>query len=226
MRVAIEGIDGSGKETQTRLLVERTIRAGVSASSLSFPRYGSTTAAEAITAYLSGAFGELPFVDPMLAGLLFATDRFESRAEISRLEASHDILIFDRYVASNIAHQVSRVDSSRRRAVREWLERVEFEVFAVPRADVTVLLDLDPVAARSAAERRAQPMDLHERDQDYLRACREAYLQLADGQDSWHTIRCSRPDGTRLDISEVAAAVWDSVGERIAGSAAMLRTAP
>lgn len=219
MRIAIEGIDGSGKETQARLLLERAGRNGVRACVVSFPRYGVTTAAEGISAYLGGEFGELGAVDPQLAGLLFATDRFESRAEVERLEAEHDVVIFDRYVASNVAHQVSRVADARKATVREWLEKIEYEVFSLPRPDATVLLDLDPVSARRAAEQRGLPMDLHERDGAYLEACRDAYLELAD-EPSWHTVRCLHQDGARLSVEDVADAVWSRVGGLLTPSSA------
>lgn len=226
MLVAIEGIDGTGKATQTQLLVRRARAEGLRAACLSFPRYGETVAAQAVRAYLDGAFGSLEQVDPQLAGLLFALDRFESRALIAELRADHDLVVLDRYTGSNVAHQVSRAPRERRAELRDWLQRVERDVFGLPAADLTLLLDLDPAHADAAVHRRAtateeQAPDLHERDGAYLRACREVYRELARDP-SWTLVACERQDGSRLAPNEVAEAAWAAVSaarERQLGAA-------
>jgi dTMP kinase len=214
--VAIEGIDGSGKQTQTELLVERARGAGLRVASLSFPRYEQTVAAEGIAAYLRGDLGDLGSVDPQLAGLLFATDRFESLATLEALRAEHDLVVLDRYTASNIAHQASRAPQARRSDVARWLERIERDVFGLPAPDLTVLLDLDPDHAQAAARERGQAIDIPEADGDYLRACRSVYLEQA-GDPRWRTVASDREDGSRLPAGEVASAVWAAVEAELHG---------
>src|SRR5436309_12852628 len=103
MLIAIEGIDGSGKGTQARRLIERLAASGRRAALLSFPRYGETLFGRAIGEFLNGRFGTLDQVHPFLASLLYAGDRFESRRLLAELLATHDVVVLDRYVASHLA---------------------------------------------------------------------------------------------------------------------------
>src|SRR5438477_4414931 len=109
MLIAIEGIDGAGKGTQSHLLRARLAQAGLHVELLSFPRYGETFFARSIADYLNGRFGPLKAIDPHLPAMLYAGDRFESRALIQQLGGAADVVLFDRYVASNLAHQAARV---------------------------------------------------------------------------------------------------------------------
>src|SRR5437764_10848036 len=129
MLIAIEGIDGSGKHTQAELLKGKIRSLGKSTEVLSFPRYGQTLFAKCIAAYLNGEFGDLTSISPKSAALLYAGDRFESRDAIRQLSASQDVLIFDRYVASNLAHQAARVSNDLREDFISWLAKIEYEVF-------------------------------------------------------------------------------------------------
>ena len=54
--IVIDGLDGSGKETQARLLQKALTERGIRTRMLSFPRYGEKSAA-AVELYLSGALG-------------------------------------------------------------------------------------------------------------------------------------------------------------------------
>lgn len=219
MIIAIEGIDAVGKKTQTQLLKARAESLGLSAAILSFPRYSETLFADSIAKYLNGDFGELDSVDPHFAALLYAGDRFESREQILRLIASHDLLIIDRYVASNIAYQSARVEAAVRADFIKWLCAIEYGVYALPKPDLNVYLDLPAVTAsqmihsrrpRSYTEKVA---DLHEKDTDYLAACQRVYHKLiAEGfSGSWLAIQCAREDGQMREKAEIADAIWQGV---------------
>jgi dTMP kinase len=105
--VAIEGADGVGKNTTSRLLCETLQAAGKTATVIGFPRYGETVAGVTIGRYLAG---DMPVpVSPHAAATLYALDRFEWRDQILAAVDTHDVLIFDRYVASNMAYQGARV---------------------------------------------------------------------------------------------------------------------
>jgi dTMP kinase len=218
--IAIEGIDGSGKGTQAARLREGLERAGTSVALLSFPRYEATLFGRAIGDYLNGRFGSLDGVSPFLASLLFAGDRFESRELLHEAIAEHDVVVLDRYVASNVAHQGAKLTGDERGELVEWILRVEHEVFGLPRADLVLLLDLPVEAARRQVARKAarsyteREADLHEADAAYLSNVRESYRELAAADPNWTTIDCTRGDGVR-SIDDVAAEILAVVQERM-----------
>src|SRR5262245_38670497 len=154
MLIAIEGIDGSGKGTQAQRLVDRLGAAGVRRALVSFPRYRETLFGGAIGEFLNGAFGSLHEVHPFLASLLYAGDRFESRGHLSQLLASNDVVVLDRYVASNLAHQGAKLDGAAQRDLLDRIAHIEHDVFGLPRADLTLLLDLPAPLAQSLIARK------------------------------------------------------------------------
>ena len=146
--VAIEGIDGSGKGTQAKRLLARLKAGGLRSALLSFPRYDATFFGKKVGEYLNGAYGPLGQVHPFFAALLFAGDRFESRALLADELAANDVVVLDRYVASNIAHQAARLESAERKRLIEAIEHLEFELYQVPRPDLVVLLDVSVASAQ------------------------------------------------------------------------------
>src|SRR5581483_1391916 len=129
MLIAFEGIDGSGKGTQAELLKMKAQSLGTSVEVLSFPRYGKTLFAKCIADHLNGEFGDLTSITAQTAALLFAGDRFESRSKLIELTQSYELLILDRYVASNLAHQGARVRPEERKDFISWLAQLEYEMF-------------------------------------------------------------------------------------------------
>src|SRR5437868_6719355 len=99
MLIAIEGIDGSGKATQTALLVEKAVSYGLKTVSFSFPGYGKNAFAVAVGKYLNGDFGDINAMPAYLLALLFAGDRFMAREELLRAVRAADLVVSDRYVA-------------------------------------------------------------------------------------------------------------------------------
>ena len=216
--VAIEGIDGSGKGTQSRLLVERLRSEGRTAELISFPRYSETFFGARIGDFLNGRFGSLDAVDPFLAALLFAGDRLESKPVLERALADHEFVVLDRYVASNVAHQgAKRVGEERAELVRR-IKHVEFELNRLPQPDATVWLDLPLplasrlIAAKSARDYTDRAADLQEEDMDYLAATAAVYRQLAAGP-GWVRVGSAAGDSVR-PAEEIAAEVFAHVGER------------
>jgi dTMP kinase len=207
--IDIEGIDGSGKGTQSARLVEWLQSRGFRASVLSFPRYAETHFGGAIGQFLNGDFGPLDAVHPLLASLLFAGDRFESRGILQQAAEANDVLVLDRYVASNLAHQGARASGPDRDRLVSFIERLEFEVYGLPRPHLVLLFDL-PVAVsmqlvprkapRSYTERTA---DIQESAGDYLDGVRSLYLQLAETRPGWHLIPVCNGDQLRT-IDDVA----------------------
>ncbi len=222
--VALEGIDGSGKGTQARLLHQRLQQSGVSSTIIAFPRYQETLFGRAIARYLNGEFGPLERIPPEFAALLFAGDRFESRELIERCRRRYDCVIFDRYVPSNVAHQGARVPCERRAEFCSWLEQIEYDVYELPRPELVIWLDVPPevaqqlVARKGARRYTALKADLHEADVEYLAAVRTMYGRLAADR-HWRRVPLERePGGALRSIEEVHEDVWHAVTELLAQS--------
>jgi dTMP kinase len=218
--IALEGIDGSGKGTQSQRLLQ-TLRAdGHRVALLSFPRYDETFFGRAIGQFLDGRFGSLDQVHPQLASLLFAGDRFESKPLIAAALAEHDIVLCDRYVASNIAHQAAKLDQPQRSELQAWITRLEFEVYALPQPDLTLLLDLPAARAQELIARKSvrsytdKPADLQEADVDYLQRVRQVYLELETVDPRWRCIEVER-SGQLRSIDDVADEVTAIVQQAI-----------
>ena len=212
----IEGIDGSGKGTQAARLADRARDAGWTVASFSFPTYDGNPFANAVSGYLNGDFGSADEVHPELASLLYAADRFHAKPQIVAALASHDLVILDRYVASNAAHQGAKLQGDERRRLLEWLDAVEYGEFGLPRPDRVILLDTPPALARTLVARKGErgyttlEADIHEADAEHTRATREVYLELAARGD-WTIVSTVGGDGELRDVEAIADEIWEHV---------------
>jgi dTMP kinase len=120
--IALEGIDGSGKRTQLDLLARDLDGRGLATLRISFPRYESSFG-KLVARYLNGEFGSLETFDPHLSALLYAGDRLEAKAELESALAAGKIVLADRYIGSNLAHQSERVPPERREEFLAFLKR-------------------------------------------------------------------------------------------------------
>lgn len=217
--VAIEGIDGSGKGTQAARLHQTLASAGWKSALMGFPRYRDTFFGNRIGDFLNGRFGQLDDVDPFLAATLYAGDRFESRELLCRMIAENDVVVLDRYVPSNVAHQAGKRQNADRLRLRNWIEHLEFEVYCLPRPDLVVLFDLPATAAaelialKKPRDYTAMAADLQEADRDYQEAVRAAYLDLAEGP-GWQTVSVVSEKGFR-PVDEIAGEVANLVEARL-----------
>lgn len=185
MLVSIEGIDGSGKGTLASALVDALEKSGSAASLMSFPQYGMNPFADEIGRYLNHGL-DLHGNDAVrYAAMLYASDRAAARGLIEQRLADGEIVVCDRYVESNLAHQVARVPVEQSVALRDWIVEIEYWGFKMPRPELTFLLDLDVSTARRRVrdKKRRQYTELledaHESDTAYLERTRSQYLALA-----------------------------------------------
>ena len=218
--IAIEGIDGSGKGTQASRLHDRCQAEGICSSLIGFPRYDQTLFGKSIGDFLNGRFGALDEVHPFLASLLYAGDRFESRDHILEMIKANQIVIFDRYISSNIAHQGAKLSGDERAEFIQWIEQIEYDLYKMPRLDLTVLLDLPAdhaqklVAEKQARSYTDKVADLQEADQSYLANVRQVYQQLADQNQHWQKIE-SLQEGQLRSIEEIGNEIWSHVSNLV-----------
>lgn len=223
MLLAIEGVDGAGKGTLARNLLARAAAAGVTAASLSFPRYEETRFAKLIAQYLNGRFGALDEVPPRFAALLYAGDRFESRDRLGALLAGHRLVVLDRYVASNVAYNAAKLPEAERAGLIAWLHELEYDVFELPPADLTCLLATPAATADALVARKAErsyttaKRDLHEADRIFMADVAEVYERLArqNARSAWLRLAATDDVGTLRHPDEIADELWSAVSVRL-----------
>jgi len=216
--LAICGIDGSGKTLQTRMLCERARRSGWLVRAIEFPRYEEGFFGALIARYLKGEMApEALDVDPYLAALPFACDRWEALPVLRSWLEEGALVVCNRYVAANLAHQGGKLPAGPERdAFLHWVERLEYDVFGLPRPDLQVLLDMPPqvavrlLAAAASRQRHGGGADIHESSLTHLGAAREVYRQLASGRPGWVTIPCAE-EGRPLPPEAIAGRLWRAV---------------
>jgi len=136
--------DGSGKATQTNLLVDRLRQSGYQVEVADFPRYGKKSAA-LVEDYLNGKFGSPKEVGPYRASIFYAIDRYDASFEIKKWLEQGKIVICNRYVSANMGHQAGKIENKEERdKFLNWLEDLEFNIFNIPKPDVVIFLYVPP----------------------------------------------------------------------------------
>ncbi|OBK77663.1 dTMP kinase [Mycobacterium sp. 1274761.0] len=186
MLIAIEGVDGAGKRTLTGGLRRALESHGKTVTSLAFPRYGQSVTADIAAEALHGGHGDLATSVYAMA-VLFALDRANARDQISRLQADYDVVILDRYVASNAAYSAARLHQGADGDAVGWVGDLEYGRLQLPAPDWQVLLNVPAELAAERAEHRAnteadRAKDVYERDDGLQRRTGEVYAGLAAAQ--------------------------------------------
>ena len=218
--IAIEGVDGAGKRTQTDLLSRALTARGISCVTFSFPRYESFFG-KLIAGFLNGEFGALAAVDPRLAALLYAGDRLEAKPELEAALAAGKTVLADRYVASNLAHQGARVPPDKRPEFLSWLRRLEYEIYGLPAETLVIYLRLKPAEAQRLVGQKStrayttREHDLLESNLSHLEQAALVYDALA-AEPNWVTIECfDVATGTLKSREEIHRAVLAAVESRV-----------
>ncbi len=212
--IVIEGLDGSGKATQSARLYETLCTAGYSCRKITFPNYGSPFC-QPVEQYLAGALGSHPDdVNAYAASVLYTIDRFASfQQDWKQFYEEGGILVADRYTTSNAVHQCSKLPPEQWEQFTNWLFELEYEKVGIPRPDQVIYLDVDPqVSQRLLAGRYhgdETRKDIHEKDAAYLARSRAAAQWCADTL-GWNTIACCCRETMRT-VEEIAADVWGAV---------------
>jgi len=192
--IAIEGIDGSGKRTQVGLLEKALVSSGYVVYSTGFPQYDSWFG-KMVGQFLNGDFGALETVDPHFTALLYAGDRFEAKSRLDTALNQGIIVLADRYIGSNLAHQTARVPAEDRPAFIAWIEHLEYNIYNLPRESLVLYLQVPPhqaqqlVARKSARTYTAVKQDIQEASLRHLEEAAAMYDQLSR-RPNWATIPC------------------------------------
>jgi dTMP kinase len=181
--IAIEGVDGAGKRTLSEGLRKAFETAGLSVAALDFPRYGRSVTADLAAEALHGEHGDLASSVYAMAAL-FALDRAGAVGDIGALRRDHDVVILDRYVASNAAYSAARLREDAAGPAVAWVHELEYRRLRLPSPDWQVLLAVPAELAGLRARHRAEsqpgrPRDSYERDDELQRRAAAVYAGLA-----------------------------------------------
>lgn len=190
--IVLEGIDGSGKSTQAKLLAKALKKEGYKIYFIDFPQHGQKSAG-LVDEYLTGKYGSAKEVSPYQASVFYACDRYDASFKIRDWLRRGYIVIADRYIGSNIGHQGGKIENTReRRKYLKWLYNLEYGIFKIPKPDINFILKLEPKLAQNLSQKvfdkeklakkrgyLGHKKDIHERDLRHLENAYGAYLFVA-----------------------------------------------
>jgi len=186
--IVIEGTDCSGKETQTKMLVERLNKENIKATRLSFPMYDTPTGKIVGGPYLGKEYiskcwfdeGAVE-VDPKVAALYYGADRLYNLPKMKKMLDCGVNVILDRYVESNFAHQGGKIFTKEERyEMYKWLETLEYGLLELPRPDQIIFLYVPYQYALELKKNRGECLDQHESSEAHLKNAEASYLELVE----------------------------------------------
>lgn len=208
--IVIEGLDGSGKATQTKILFDKISATGKTVKKIEFPDYANESSA-LVKMYLGGEFGSNPNdVNAYAASAFYAVDRVASFLKFWKKDYESDsVILSDRYATSNIIYQMSKLDKADWDSFIEWQEDFEYNKLAVPKPDKIIYLDVEPDVSQKLINKRYEgdesKKDLHEKNFAFLLECRKSALYAAK-KCGWIVINCCE-NGEIKPIEVIAAEI-------------------
>lgn len=216
--IVIEGLDASGKGTQTELLVKRLKEAGKDAFEISLPNYDDESSA-LVKMYLRGEMGDKPSdVNAYAASTFYAVDRYASfKKSWNREYESGKIIVANRYTTSNACHQMTKLQENQWDTYLSWLFDFEYRLLEIPKPDCVIFLDMPVEISQKLLLKRyhndESKKDVHEKDVAYLQSCYRA-ADYACGKLSWKRILCSR-NGEPRTIDDIAEEIFSVVRKEV-----------
>lgn len=210
--IVIEGLDGSGKETQSNLLEKRLLQEKVTARRISFPDYASRSSA-LVQMYLGGELGGLDEVNVYAASSFYAVDRYASYQTDWKQDYLDGVtLVCDRYATSNAIYQMAKLNDTQWEDYLVWSEDYEYQRFGLPQPSLVLYLDMPPEYSERLLLKRYEgnlsKKDLHEASLSYQQRCRQAALYTANLR-NWKIISCADSNNQLRSIAEISENIWE-----------------
>ena len=221
--IVIDGTDGSGKSTQVSLLTKRLKKEGHKVKVVDFPEYYKNFFGKFIGHCLSEQYYNWLNIHPKIASVMYAADRWESSGELRDWLKAGYIVIANRYVSANQIHQGGKIKSAKKRAdFIKWLNEMEYEVFKIPKPDITLYLSLpikitlELLETRNSSKMKREYLkkkkDVHESDTNFLINSRKSALKLVKETPHFIKIECSEK-GKILSREQIHALVYKEVNK-------------
>lgn len=216
--IAIEGLDGSGKATQTEFLYNQLIREGISVKKITFPNYEDSSSA-LVKLYLNGELStDLFGVNAFGASSFYAVDRYASFLRFwGKDYIAGTVILADRYTTSNAIYQMAKLPKSQWNEFLEWLTDYEYSRLGLPEPNPTIFLNMEPRTSQKLLKKRYSnddsKKDIHEKNIGYLEMCHESALYLTEKL-GWIKINCCH-NGEPLHIESISQNLWRSIKDII-----------
>lgn len=192
--IVIEGLDGSGKATQTKILADKLSAENKKVTKLEFPNYANPSSS-LVKMYLNGEFGDTPEdVNAYAASAFYAVDRAASYMQFWKQDYTEGaVILSDRYATSNIIYQMPKLPENEWESFIEWQADFEYKKLGIPQPDLVVYLDVEPEVSQKLMEKRYNgdnsKKDLHEKNLKFLLECRKSAIYAAE-KCGWIVINC------------------------------------
>lgn len=203
--LVMEGGDGAGKETQTKVLVEHLRRDGATVKTLDFP-HDAAPYGELVRVVLSGKKGGISELDPHLFSFIYSLNRYGCLPELGYWMRRGYVAALDRYYTANFGHQASKLPVDKRKGFVAYLEHGEVDWLGLPRADQVFYIDLPSKVALEAmrTDTTRAYLDIHETaGGDYKENVRQTFLWCCAELKDWKRVRCCDDDATRRSREEL-----------------------
>lgn len=198
MFIVIDGLDGSGKGTQTQLVYTTLTAIWKKVLVLDYPRYWEKSA-YFVEQYLNGAYGN--HVNAKAASIFYALDRFDDLFHAKEKFSQYDIILSNRYVSANMLHQAGKIsDKKKREKFMKWLYKLEYEIFGIPKPDKVFFLDVPPEISQKLVEKKQKReyikgktnKDIHESDEQHLKNAYKVAQEILKNFPDWKKIECTK----------------------------------
>ena len=197
--IVIDGLDGSGKATQVKLLAGYLQKQKIRSKIFDFPQYYQTFFGRLVGRYLKGNFGGLNEVSPYLISLAYAGDRWQAKEKIKKAIQEGKVVLANRYVASNMAFMTAKLKNKKdQEKFMSWILELEFKVYQIPQEDFLIYLSVSPKIGQKLVLKKGnrkyngsgQKHDIHEKNLAYLKQVEKIYLCLVKRFSHWYKVEC------------------------------------
>ncbi len=214
--IVIDGTDGTGKNTQTNLLIKRFKEKGHKVKKADFPQYNKKSAG-LIEEYLEGKYGSANEVGPYRASIFYACDRYAASFKIRKWIEEGNIVISNRYVTANLGHQGAKIkDKTKRKKFFDWILDLEYNIFQIPKPDLILILHVPADMAQNLAKKRStskwigKTKDIHENNLNHLKMAEKTYIEISKIDNNKKLIECTK-NGKILSKEEIHEMIWKTI---------------